>query len=155
VERGGAYRLEAQVEESRLPSIRVGQEVEVELEALGRGIPARVSEIVPSVDASSRAFLVRINLSNVPNLRSGLFGRARFTAGPKPVTVLPAEAIVKRGQVNSVYVVDQGRARNRLVTIGEQREGTVEVLSGVTAGEQVVVPVPAGLIDGSPVEVRP
>ena len=155
VERGGAYRLEAQVEESRLPYIRVGQEVEVELEALGRGIPARVSEIVPSVDAASRAFLVRINLSNVPNLRSGIFGRARFTTDSKLVTVLPAEAIVSRGQVKSVYVIDQGRARNRLVTLGEQREGTAEVLSGVTAGEQVVAPVPAGLVDGSPVEVRP
>jgi len=155
VERAGAYRLEAQVEESRLASVRRGQEVEVELDALGRTVDGRVTEIVPAVDAASRAFIAKINIPGGPNVNSGLFGRARFPADPRMATVIPAAAVVSRGQVRSVYVVEQGQARSRLVTLGEERDGLVEVLSGAAAGEQVVVPVPAGITDGSPVEVRP
>jgi RND family efflux transporter MFP subunit len=155
VEQAGNFRLEAQLEESRLSLIRAGQEVEVELEAQGRVIPARVSEIVPAVDAASRAFLVKINLPNVPNLRSGVFGRARFAGEPKTVIAIPAAAVVSRGQVKSVYVVEQGSARNRLVTLGGGRDGQVEVLSGLTAGEKIVAMPPEEIADGSPVEVRP
>ncbi len=69
VEREGAYRLEASVDESRLPFVKVGQTVEVELDSLDRRLSARVSEIVPSVDAASRAYIVKIDLPVVPNLR--------------------------------------------------------------------------------------
>lgn len=155
IEKAGAYRLEARVEESRLPEVHAGQAVEVDLEALERTIESRVSEVVPAVDASSRAFLVKINLPLVPRLWSGLFGRARFDIGSRSVISAPVDAVVTQGQVRSVYVVEDGRARSRLVTLGRQRNTRVEVLSGLAAGEQVVVPIPAGLSDGALVEVRP
>lgn len=155
VEREGAYWLEARVEESRLPHVRTGQDVEVELEALGETVTARVSEIIPAVDAASRAFTVRISLPNKPNLRAGSFGRARFPAGSERAIVVPSEAVVTRGQVKTVYVIEGGLARGRLVTLGRQRDAQMEVLSGVTGGERVVAPAPVNLVDGSPVEVRP
>ncbi len=155
LEQAGAYRLEAWVEESRLPQVRAGQEVEVDLEALGRTITAHVSEVVPAVDDASRAFLVRINLPAAPQLRSGLFGRARFEIGTGQAVTVPAEAVLSQGQIRSVFVVEGGQARRRLVTLGQMREGRFEVLSGLSPGEIVVVPVPAGLADGNPVEVRP
>jgi hypothetical protein len=98
---------------------------------------------------------VRINLPAAADLRSGLFGRAKFGGEPRKVVVVPAAAVVSRGQVQSVYAMEQGVARNRLVKLGEERDGLAEVLAGLSAGEQVVSPVPAGLADGSPVEVRP
>ncbi len=155
IERAGSYRLEARVAESWLPRIRAGQEVEVELDALQRNLSARVSEIVPAVDAASRAFIVRINLPAAADLRSGLFGRAKFGREPRKVVAVPAAAVVMRGQIQSVYAIEQGVARNRLVKLGGERDGWAEVLSGLSAGQQVVSPVPAGLTDGSPVEVRP
>ena len=155
IERAGSYRLEARVAESWLPRIRPGQEVEVELDAFQRKLSARVSEIVPAVDAASRAFIVRINLPAAADLRSGLFGRAKFGREPRKVVAVPAAAVVMRGQVQSVYAIKEGVARNRLVKLGEERDGWAEVLSGLSAGEQVVSPVPAGLADGAPVEVRP
>ncbi|MCP5117631.1 MAG: efflux RND transporter periplasmic adaptor subunit, partial [bacterium] len=78
IERAGSFRLEAQVEESRLSAVRVGETVTVELDALGESIEATVAEIVPAVDAASRAFVVKINLPSRAGIRSGLFGRARF-----------------------------------------------------------------------------
>ena len=76
VERQGAYRLEASVDESKLPSVKAGQTVEVGLEALDKRLSARVSEIVPAVDAASRTYTVKIDLPVVSNIRSGMFGRA-------------------------------------------------------------------------------
>jgi len=154
LEREGGYRLEAAVEESRLPLIRVGQPVKVNLEALDRTLDARVSEIVPAVDATSRAYTVKIDLPGLPHLRSGIFGRAIFPMGNRKVLAVPAAAVSERGQLHSVMVADNGVARTRLVSTGAASGGQVEILSGLAAGEQVVHPVPAGLSDGARVEVR-
>jgi len=154
LEREGAYRLEAPVEESRLRDIRVGQTVRVEVEALGRSFEGRVSEITPAVDPAARSSLVKIDLPATPSLRSGLFGRAVFTVGRRPVLTVPASAIHERGQLSTVFVVDGGHARTRLVTLGRRQAEHVEVLSGLNAGDQVIAPVPTGLTDGVRVEVR-
>jgi RND family efflux transporter MFP subunit len=155
IERDGVYRLEASVDESRLPSARAGAAVEVALEGVERRLNARVSEVVPAVDAASRSSIVKIDLPAVPQLRSGMFGRAFFPLGSREVVVAPASAIVERGQLQSVFVVEDGTARTRLVTTGQRAKDTVEVLSGLSAGEKIVAPIPAGLEDGARLEVRP
>jgi RND family efflux transporter MFP subunit len=155
IEREGAYRLEAAVEESRLASVRVGQSVAVSLDALDRSLTARVSEIVPAVDATSRAYLVKIDLPASPQLRSGIFGRALFPVATRQVLALPQAAVQERGQLQSVLVAEEGIARTRLVTTGARANGQVEVLSGLSAGEKVIFPAPPGLGDGARVEVRP
>jgi multidrug efflux pump subunit AcrA (membrane-fusion protein) len=75
VEQEGGYRLEVSVEESRISAIRLGQRATVSIEALDRKLDARVSEIVPSVDASSRSYVVKLDLPLLAQLRSGMFGR--------------------------------------------------------------------------------
>lgn len=154
VEREGAYRLEASVDESRLPFVKAGQAVDVALESLDRRFTAHVSEIVPSVDAASRTYIVKIDLPAMPNLRSGMFGRAMFPLGTRKVATIPPPAMVEHGQLQSVFVIEDGCARTRLITTGERRQSAVEVLSGLSEGEKLVSPVPAGLTDGARVEVR-
>ena len=154
IERDGAYRLEASVEESKMPFVKTGQNVEVGLEALERRLSARISEIVPAVDAASRAYIVKIDLPDVANLRSGMFGRAWFPMGTRNVLALPKAALIERGQLESVFVMEEGLARTRLVTAGKQGPNAVEVLSGLSEGENVVSPVPTGLVDGARVEIR-
>jgi RND family efflux transporter MFP subunit len=146
------YRLEAAVDESKLASIKAGQTVEVILDA-GRKQNARVSEIVPAVDAASRSYIVKIDLPASPQLRSGMFGRALFPLGAQSVTAIPAQALIERGQMQSVFVVEDNVVRSRLVTTGRRTQDFVELLSGLTAGEKVVLPVPQGLQDGAGVEV--
>jgi len=155
IEREGAYRLEATVEESKLPLIRTGQPVSVALDGIGRPIEGRVSEIVPAIDAASRSFLVKVDLPAIAQLRSGLFGRARFAFGTRQVLSVPAAAVTERGQLASVFVADGGRARSRFITLGQRAQDSVEVLSGLNPGEQVIFPAPPSLADGAPVEVRP
>ncbi len=155
IEQGGVYRLEASVEESQTREIRTGESVSVALEALDRTLEARVSEIVPAVDAASRSYIVKIDLPSLPELRSGMFGRAIFPMGKRRVLAVPAAAVREEGQLRSVLVVDGGYARTRMVTLGESRQDRREVLSGLSEGEMVVFPVPLGLADGARVEVRP
>jgi RND family efflux transporter MFP subunit len=154
MERDGVYRLEASVDESQLPAAKVGQGVEVALDTLDRRISARVSEIVPSVDAASRSYTVKIDLPPISQLRSGMFGRAKFLLGSQSVAAIPASALVERGQLQSVFVVENGVARTRLVTTGRRGQQLVEILSGLNSGENIVLPVPPGLQDGARVEVR-
>jgi len=155
IEREGAYRLEAPVAESRLAQIRPGQTASIVLEALDKKIEARVSEIVPAVDAASRAYTVKLDLPALGQIRSGMFGRVLFTLGARKALAVPAAAVIERGQLQSVLVTEDGVARTRLVTLGTSAGGRREVLSGVSAGDKVIVPVPAGLADGARVEVRP
>jgi len=152
IEREGAYQLEASVEESKLPGVRTGQTVNVSID--GCQAPARVSEIVPAVDAASRSYIVKIALP-CPAARSGMFGRAEFPQGTRRVIAIPEAAVLERGQLQTVFVAENAAAHSRIITAGRKSQGMVEVLSGLSDGEKVVVPVPSGFADGAPVEVRP
>jgi RND family efflux transporter MFP subunit len=99
IERDGMYRLEASVEESKAGAIHNGQSVTVSLDGVPQAIEARVCEIGPTVDAASRSYIVKIDLPAIPNVRSGLFGRAAFMLGSRSVTAIPAAAVVERGQL--------------------------------------------------------
>jgi RND family efflux transporter MFP subunit len=113
-----------------------------------------VVEIVPASDPASRTYLVKISIAlpggNQQIIRSGLYGKARFITGQTQAITIPRKAVVERGQLTSVYVVDQsGIARMRLVKTGKTYGDRVEVLSGLTEGEQIVVDGGATLNDGS------
>src|ERR1039458_5719730 len=102
IEQDGLYRLEASVDESKLASVRVGQAVEVAIDA-ERKLNARVSEIVPSVvssvDAASRSYIAKLDLPGTPGLRTGMLGRAIFPLGVRKVVPVPLAAVVERGQL--------------------------------------------------------
>ncbi len=154
LEREGNPRLEASIDESRLGLVRVGESVAVEIDGLNRTVIGRVAEVVPSVDAATRSFTVKIDLPALPGARSGMFGRAGFTAGKRRELLVPQSAVLDRGQIRSVYVVEGDTARLRLVTLGEGRDNQREVLSGLTAGERIVVTPSPLLADGSRVAIQ-
>lgn len=139
------FRLDVRVDESRIGQIAIGDPVPVSLDSSGgvTTIGGTVSEVARAVDADARAFLVKITLPETAGVRSGSFGRARFSGRARRSLQVPERAIVRRGQVASVFVVENGVARVRLVNVS----GT-EVLAGLSEGDVVIVAPPAGLIDG-------
>lgn len=155
VEQASGYRLEAAIEEGMLARIRAGSAATVQLDALEQEIAARVNEVVPAMDAMSRTFTAKLDLPASPQIRSGLFGRARFTLGERQALMIPAGALEREGQLERVYVNEGGAARARLITTGARHGEQVEVLSGLTAGEAVLLPVSGRLHDGARIEVRP
>jgi hypothetical protein len=112
-----------------------------------------VSEILPATDPTTRTTLVRLDLPASGGLRSGLFGRAWVPVGRRQAILVAREAIIERGQLQGVYVVGQDSvARFRLVRTGEARQGTIEILSGLTGGEQVVLAGAERVTDGARIE---
>jgi len=154
IERDGAYRLEASVEESRLSLARVGKTVSVTLDGMDRTVPGRIAEVVPSVDAAARTGTVKIDLPLLPELRSGMFGRALFDTGGRKVLTVSSAGVMERGQLQSVYVAENNIAHARMVTIGTRVNDKVEVLSGLNQGDRVIAPIPTGLADGARIEVH-
>src|SRR5215813_13081125 len=153
LEREGNLRLEASIDESRLGLVRVRENVAVEIDGLNRTVTGRVAEIVPSVDAATRSLTVKIDLPALPGLRSGMFGRAGFAARKRGTLLVPQSAVLERGQIRSVYVVEGDTARLRFVTLGAGRDKR-EVLSGLTAGERIIVTPPSLLSDGTRVAIQ-
>ncbi|MEQ1607215.1 MAG: efflux RND transporter periplasmic adaptor subunit [Pyrinomonadaceae bacterium] len=147
------YRLEAAVEESRSQSIRVGGRVSVRIDALGDGeFLANIAEIMPTSDAASRSYTIKIDLPANPALRTGLYGLARFPVAQKDAITVPQTAIVQRGQLSGVYVVGgEGKVQFRIVTTGKTSEGMTEVLSGVSEGDEIANSEIEKLNDGTKV----
>ncbi|BDC51268.1 RND transporter [Bryobacterales bacterium F-183] len=157
LERADGFRLEANVEETRLAALRPGTMVEVRLGDSEEVVSGKISEIVPSVDAASRSGIVKIDLPQLKDLRTGSFGRATFameSSGKRDALTIPANAVMERGQLQSVYVAEGGFARLRLITLGATRDGRVEVLSGLNGGEKLIVPPFGAIADGTPLGVR-
>ena len=141
--------------------IRLGQSVGVSIEALGpMEWGGKVTEISPASDPGSRSLIVKIDL--VPKdakgnrqalLRSGLFGKARFLSGERTILTIPVKAILPRGQLQGVYVVDSTNiARLRLIQTGKPYGDRVEVLSGLREGERILVDGLEKVQDGSRIE---
>ncbi len=150
LERAGDYRLEVPVEESLLAGLKPGIKVQVELEDTRE---LTISEILPSLNAQSRTATVRVNLPARPGLRSGMSGRLRLAGIERDAITVPAASVRTSGQLHSVFVIADKRARATLVSLGDARDGRVEILSGLDGKETVVANPAATLTDGAPIEV--
>ncbi len=140
VEDPSRFRLEAMLDESQIGAVRLGASIPVVLDSLGgEAITGKVVQIVPAADPASRTFTVKIDLPTNPQIRSGLFGRARFPRGERESTLVPQTALLHRGQLDAIYVVGKDEiASLRYVTLGKPSGSDVEVLSGLDSGERVV-----------------
>jgi hypothetical protein len=84
-----------------------------------------------------------------------MFGRVVSTTGYRAAVAVPTAALVRRGQLDELFVVEKGTARLRLIRIGREHEGLVELLAGVRDGETVAIAETTQLVDGQPVEALP
>ena len=152
VEEGGQYRLELAVPESLLGKVALGTSLPVSLDGDSRTVTGKVAEIVPTVDPVSRTFTLKLDLP-AKGLRSGQFGRAQLPVGDTQGLLVPQKAVLERGQLTFVWVVDNGNiARMRLVKPGTVSAGRVEILAGLSAGERIVVGGMEKVTDGARVE---
>ncbi|HEX6851734.1 MAG TPA: efflux RND transporter periplasmic adaptor subunit [Candidatus Polarisedimenticolaceae bacterium] len=143
-------KVEATVAESAAAALAPGNPVEVRF-TTGIARTATITEILPATDPRSRTVVVRVVLDNVDGaLRSGSFARLALPGpeGGAAGASVPESAVVRRGPLTGLFVAEAGIARLRWVTLGAAREGSVEVLTGLAAGERVVAPVPPSLEDG-------
>ena len=150
------YRLDVTVNESDLRYVRTGQQVLVAIEAHdSEALKGRVAQIIPAADPASRTFQVKIELPADTRLRSGLFGRAQFSRGQRSALLIPRSAVVERGQLQGVFVLDQDKVANlRYITVGKPSGSAIEVLAGLQDGERLVAKPGAVDLNGKRVEAE-
>ncbi|MFG1304735.1 efflux RND transporter periplasmic adaptor subunit [Xanthobacter autotrophicus] len=146
--------FKAFVAESRLTQIDPKAEVRVRIDTLkGKVFPGRVRGIVPSGDDITRRYEINVILPADPALVPGMFGRADFTLGTRKALLVPRAAIVHRGGLDGVFVLDGGSARFRWLRTGKESDDAVEVNAGLTAGETILLGATDALRDGASVNV--
>lgn len=149
-------KVDFKLPELFLPSINVGQTVDVTVDALPkRTFAGEIYAIDPQVDVNGRALQLRARLPNADgDLRPGLF--ARITVKGKQtreVVLVPESVIVPRGGETYVFRIENGKAVEGKVSLGERRGAEVEILEGLTTTAQVVTAGQLKLRNGAAVEV--
>lgn len=150
-------RVELTVPEQAIAQIKVGQPVRLTVDAYpGEEFAATVRFVSPSVRVDQRALTVEAVASNKDGrLKPGLFATALIQQGaPAPALVLPDTAVETIAGTSRVYIVKDGKAEERIVTVGEKLNGAVEITSGVSKGETVVAEPRGRITDGAAVRGR-
>jgi len=148
-----ALRLEAAVPEAIIDRIALGSKLGVRIGT--NELEGVVREISPTADPNSRTLLVKLDLPATPGLRTGQFGRVAVPVAETSVLRVPASAVIRRGQMELVFMGDGNVARLRIVKTGKLIAGEIEIVSGVIAGEQIVTERAGDLTDGQPINPRP
>jgi Cu(I)/Ag(I) efflux system membrane fusion protein len=135
--------VEADVYEQQLPSVKVGDRVEIQAAAIpGRTFNGKVAFIVPVIEGATRTARVRIDLPN-PGLalKPDMYVNVRIIGAPAPAHIMvPASAVVDRGQSQFVWVeTAAGTYEPRQVTTGGRHGESIVIVSGINAGDNVVV----------------
>src|SRR5262249_8133130 len=117
--------------------------------------PATIVSVAPTGDARAHTFDAKIVPTTPDNrLMPGMFAQVQVIAQQKTDAILvPKEAVVQSGSSPVVFVNDNGKAAQRQVQLGITDNKSSEILSGLAAGEQVVVVGQTGLRDGAPIRV--
>lgn len=147
------YRLEASIQEADSQKIRLGQQATIALTTLGQTLPSRVEAIVPAANPLSRTVTVKLDVPALAGVRAGTYATAILAVGQRQALRVPTQALIVRGQLQGVFVVaSDALVQLRLVSTGKVEGGQVEILSGVHAGERIVIEGLERVQEGSRVE---
>ncbi|WP_028585642.1 efflux RND transporter periplasmic adaptor subunit [Desulfogranum mediterraneum] len=145
----------AAVPESLVLEIEIGDSLTITIPAVGVTTRGVVAEIAPAADPASRTAPITIDLPRDAKLRTGQFARVLLPGAAEQTLFIPREAVRSRGQLDRVFVVEEERARLRLVRTGRIHQGMVEILSGLDPEERVVTSSEAPLVNGQQLKVQP
>ena len=157
IESDGERQVIVRIDEARVTYVHPGDMVEVEIdghdELLAGANPLRgvVAEVARAVGPEQRSFAVKVTVPGAVRARSGTFARVIFRGASRRALRVPAGAIRRHGQVSTVFVVQNGVARLRLVQPGRASAADIEILAGLDAGESVVASPVSSLADGDKV----
>ncbi len=135
----GDLRLKVAVREGLEGLIKVGDRVKVRIDALNKDMEGLVEEVIPHADPASRSYIVRVGLPKIEGLQSGMFGRLYFAPRVQKAIAIPASYIRTVGQLETVFVYKNGRARVCYIRTGKRFGDYVEVLSGIEEGDTVII----------------
>lgn len=137
-----SLRIEAAVREGLALPLVLGQQLMVEIPTLNQALPAQVEELVPAADPGARSFMVKARIDYDGRLLPGMYARLLVPAATEQLVLIPNRYVREYGQLDVIWVRTENRVDRRFVRIGrEMQPGMVEVISGLDAGETVVLPM--------------
>ena len=152
-----SMRLEASVPAEQLASIRIGVPVNFTVSGYpGRQFVGRITRINPTADPTTRQVRIYVSIPNAGRaLVGGLFANGRMSSATKTGLVVPASAVDVRGSAPTVMRVKQGKAEKVQIQIGlsDQSSETIEVISGLVAGDTLLLGAAQGITPGTAVRV--
>jgi membrane fusion protein (multidrug efflux system) len=154
-----ALEIEALIPERFISQVRLGTEADFSFAVWpGQEFPGRIVQLSPVVDSTSRTMKATLALDRADSrVKAGMYATVALSTDKREgVLVIPADCVVSRNGKDSkqvVFVVENNRAVQRQVNIGISSEGMVEITSGITAGEEVVLNGQSLLSDGVQVQI--
>ena len=153
----GAEQMKAvvQVSEALVPKLSAGDKADVSVSAANQTFEAAIRSVERAANMQTRLYTVTLSLpSDTDGLLAGMFADVTFhTDVSENTIVVPTEAVLTRGDTRYVFVVEDGAAKYVEVSTGLTGNGVTEVLTGLSAGQQLVTVGQAYLTDGDPVRV--
>lgn len=151
-----AFQVEAAIPDSLAATLAPNLTLTAEVPVTGLRFSVTLAELSSAADADARSVLARFTVPAGVAVRSGQFVRLQLPGPPVRAILVPITALSVAGQMERVFVVGENqRAVLRIVKSGATRGDQVEILSGLDAGERLVVSPPAGLRDGQPLDLLP
>jgi membrane fusion protein, multidrug efflux system len=135
-----SLKVTLSIPERFFTAVQQGQEVELTADAVpNKAFRAVISAINPVVDVNGRALQVLATLDNsARELRPGMLARAKVVGAKRDALMVSEAALVPQGDEQVLFVVKANKAERRVVMLGQRGGGTVEIVSGLAAGELVV-----------------
>ncbi len=158
LEKIDVLKVDFKVPEANLQAIKVGQTIEVTVDAIADSVfDAAIYAINPLLDVNGRALEVRAKLDNKDaRLRPGLFARINIKGlQTRDVVMIPEAAVVPRGGDTFAFLVEDGKAVEKKVQLGQRAGAEVEIVEGVAANATIVTAGQQKLRDGVAVQVVP
>ena len=149
VESDTALLFETFIAERQLGHVRLGDAVEVQIDATGTTYSGEVVRLVSSGNPVTRRYQVKISLADTRGLVPGMFGRSAFTVGSSAGILVPTAALAERGGLTGVFTVDADRIlRFRWVRTGASHGERTEITAGLDTGETLLAQANAAVRDG-------
>ena len=147
IEQEGLYCADLVLPERHIQAVQVGDEVKVRVSALDDlEVVGTVGRIIPTADARSHSFQLKVAMPEGLDLKSGMFARIFIPIGGTGILLVPQSAISHQGQLDGVFVVDDNQiAHLRLIRTGKTYGDRVEVISGLSDGQRYVMALPSDL----------
>jgi len=140
LDRRGLWQVRVELPERVAGRYRINDEFPVEIPSIALKTRARLAEIVPAANPKTRTVSAKLTLAENEKLQGGLYAKVGLPAqAGESRLIIPASALVVRGQLTSVYVVEDQILKYRLVRTGPVAAAHVEILSGLLPGEEIVV----------------
>lgn len=142
------------VPEALVLDLALGDNLPVKIDAAGVKLSGTITEIAPTANPTSRSAPVKLQIPSSANVRSGQFARVSLPGSRGTAIMVPKKAVQPFGQLQRVFVESDGQVRLQLVKTGLAVDDLIEVLSGISAGDRVVVSDTRELSDGRRVTVK-